>query len=273
MDENHYRFQKDFFANLQLNIITSAFTHCWNTWRETDYVPDYNKFYFIIDGEGWLKIGDTEYYPRPGQLFLMPAGVRQSYSTINSNTFLKYWCHFTAKIGDVNLFDIIKTPYYLDVPDVSKVKGLFAELIKEQDNHRLYARLREKALLNELISYFIENTNVDSLRFSSLSIMEKLNGILKYIEEHIDENISVEQLAGRLHFHPNYFTRVFKKYMGMPPIQYISKARLEKAKYLLRTTGLQISEIAEKTAFCDIYYFSKAFKNYTGFTPTDYRGI
>lgn len=273
MNENNKRIQKDLLENLKLNILTSSYTHCWDNWKEIDYVPDYNKFYFIVEGEGWLKINGSEYYPKPGQLFLMPAGVLQSYSSISSNTFKKYWCHFAAAISDIYLFDIIKTPCFIDVPDFEKVKNLFEELIKEHDNTRLHARFKEKALLLELISYFIENTNVDSLIFSDFSIMNNLNDVLKYIQEHSTENITVEQLAKRLHFHPNYFTKVFKKYMGMPPAQYVNKVRLEKAKYLLKTTGLQVNEIAEKTGFSDIYYFSKSFKHYTGFSPSDFRSI
>jgi AraC family transcriptional regulator, arabinose operon regulatory protein len=138
MDENNIQFQKDFLVNMQLNIITSAYTHCWEYWRDIDYTPDYNKFYFICDGEGLIKIGDQEYYPRKGQMVLMPAGVIQSYSTINKNTFKKYWCHFTAKIGDINLFDFFDIPYLINVDDYDKLKCLFQELILLQENQTLF---------------------------------------------------------------------------------------------------------------------------------------
>ncbi|MDG0791526.1 AraC family transcriptional regulator [Cohnella ginsengisoli] len=58
----------------------------------------HNKFYFITDGEGWLKIGDRELYPKPGRLALMPEGVLQSYPAIYDKPYTKYWCHFTAKM-------------------------------------------------------------------------------------------------------------------------------------------------------------------------------
>jgi len=245
----------------------------WNDWSEFSYTPEYNKFYFICEGEGLIKIGDEEFYPQKGQLILMPAGVLQSYSTINKNTFKKYWCHFTAKIGDINIFDFMEVPYIIKVDDIDKLKNLFEELIALQENQTLFTLLKEKAILIEILAYYLEKAKVENFRFSKFSSIEKLNNVLKYIQDHISENITVEALANFVHFHPNYFTHIFKKYMGIPPIQYIIKIRFERAKYLLKTTELQINEIAIKTGFCDVFYFSKSFKNYSGYSPSDFRNI
>jgi AraC family transcriptional regulator, arabinose operon regulatory protein len=96
---------KDYLSNMKVGVSDIGYMKVTPEWRDIDYVPNYNKFYFICEGEGYLKINGVEYFPKPGQLFLMPSGVMQSYSIINENTFLKYWCHFTANIGDMNLFD------------------------------------------------------------------------------------------------------------------------------------------------------------------------
>ena len=273
MESNNIQFQRDFLMNLQLSISIAAFTHCKENWRDTNFTPDYNKFYFICEGEGVIKIAEKEVFPKKGQMVFMPAGLLQSYSTINNNTFKKYWCHFNAKIGDINLFDFMDLPYIIEVEDNEKIEKLFKELIVTQENPKLYSLLKEKAILTELISYYIEKAKVDSFKSSKFSSIEKLNKVLKYIQEHISENITVETLANFVHFHPNYFTNIFKKYMGMPPIQYINKIRFERAKYLLKTTDLHINEIASRTGFCDIYYFSKFFKNYSGYSPSDFRNI
>src|SRR5690554_6937091 len=132
---------ENFFSNLHVNIIVSAFTKCPLTWRDIDYIPDYNKFYFICSGEGMLKVGTQEFYPKPGQLCLMPAGVKQSYSCISTNTFLKYWCHFTAKIGEVNIFDIIKTPFIVDVENKDLLETLFQKLIYYNNSSTLTSSL------------------------------------------------------------------------------------------------------------------------------------
>lgn len=273
MNRNTLQFEKDFLDNLQLKIIYSAYTHCWEDWKDLNYIPDYNKFYFICEGEGLIKIGEKEFYPQKGQLVLMPAGVLQSYSAINKNTFKKYWCHFNAKIGDINIFDFMDIPYIINVTDFDKLKNLFEGLVSLSNSQKIFSIMQEKAILLEIISVYLKDAQIDNLRFTKFSYLEKLNNVLKYVQEHYSENLTVETLANLAHFHPNYFTNMFKKYMGMPPIQYINKIRIEKAKYLIKTTDLHINEIALKTGFCDVYYFSKCFKNYVGYSPTEFRNI
>lgn len=273
MSGNSRHFQKEFLDNLQTDLMISAYTHCWEEWAEFDYITGYNKFYLICDGEGYIKVGNREYRPQKGQMVLMPAGIVQSYSTISKNTFTKYWCHFTAKVGDMNVFDFMEVPYVIEVDDLNRLKSLFQEMISLQEDGGLHSIIKEKALLLEIIAYYLERAGVRNLKFSKNPSMEKLNSVLKYIQEHISENLTVEALANLVHFHPNYFTNIFKKYMGMPPIQYVNKMRIERAKYLLKTTGSQINEIALITGFCDVYYFSRTFKSYTGYSPTDFRYI
>jgi len=81
----------------------------------------------------------------------------------------------------------------------------------------------------------------------------------------------VEVLAGIMHFHPNYFIKFFKRHMGTSPVHYIVRKRMEKSKLLLNLKDASITEIAEAAGFNDVSHFSKAFKNHTGFSPTEYR--
>jgi AraC family transcriptional regulator of arabinose operon len=143
---------KNYLSHLKVNLVVAAYTHCPVYWRDIDYIPDYNKFYFICDGEGWLKIGEQEFYPKPGQLFFMPAGIKQSYSTISDDTFTKYWCHFTAKIGDVNIYNFIKFPFFIDVVNKKEITNLFLKLISYYDSKELTSPLYAQAILIELFA-------------------------------------------------------------------------------------------------------------------------
>lgn len=261
----------NFLSNMQVNTTLAGYTHCWTNWRDIDYIPDYNKLYFIYGGEGWLKINGRDYYPRPGQLFLMPKGIIQSYGTISENTFLKHWCHFTASVGNLNLFDIIRTPYYIEVEDKSYLKGLFESLIENYTGSGMTAILNAKSALYGIISYYIEHSAVESIQTHDLPETEKLNTVLAYIDNHPADDITVEELARMAYLHPNYFIRFFKKHLGSSPIHYIKKVRLEKAKSLLACTDIPIKEIAVITGFKDLFYFSKSIKSYTGFSPSEFR--
>jgi hypothetical protein len=70
MHEINYQFLKSNLDQLQVSIVFASYTKCQDTWCDLDFLPDYNKLYFICEGEGWVKIGGREYYPAPGQLML-----------------------------------------------------------------------------------------------------------------------------------------------------------------------------------------------------------
>ncbi len=262
---------KNFFSNLNVHVDMVGYTKCSLDWCDIDYIPEYNKLYYILDGEGWLKIGDKEYYPKSGQLFIMPSGILQSYSSLNNRTFLKYWCHFTAEINHMNLFDIIKIPSYLDVPENSKLKILFEELLHFYEQGTAPSILKARGTMLEILALYFEHIPEGSMDLSYYSSTKELLEVLSYIEENLSKNITIEELAQMVHFHPNYFTRFFRDHIGCSPIQYINKMRLNRAKDLLRTTSLSIKEITDLTGYNDPSYFSKNFKKNIGLSPIEYR--
>ncbi|MDF2944888.1 MAG: hypothetical protein K0S01_3746 [Herbinix sp.] len=271
MDADKRLLLQNYLSNLHVNVIEAEFTKCWATWREIDYIPTYNKFYFIISGTGWLQIDGQNFYPEPGQLFLMPAGVLQSYSVINDNPFQKYWCHFTATVGENSLFDILQLPYFIQLKDSSILEALFKELITEMNSHDITAPLKIKSFILQIISYYMEHAINENITLFESQTFERVGVIINYINRHLNEHITVDGLAGLLHFHPNYFIRFFKTHLGLSPMQYINRTRMQKAKELLKQTDMPVTEIADLVGYNDLFYFSKAFRSYTGYSPSEYR--
>lgn len=265
---------KQYLSGLQVDVDMASFTKCWPEWRDIDYTPDYNKLYFIIDGEGWIKVGDEEFYPKPGQLILMPSGKKQSFSAINENTFTKYWCHFTARVGDRPLFDVLKLPLYIDVSDADKVESLFKDLTACYKGTAFSDAIRLKALLLEILAYYISSaSDTGTIEFSFSEQSAKIKCVMDFIDSHLSEEITVEMLAEILHFHPNYFIRFFKAYTGLSPIHYINSVRLRRVKELLLYSDRKIKEIALDTGFRDISYMSRMFRRLSGFTPSQFRNL
>ncbi|WP_414621166.1 helix-turn-helix transcriptional regulator [Calothrix sp. CCY 0018] len=91
----------------------------------------------------------------------------------------------------------------------------------------------------------------------------------------MNDNISTEiklsdlaNLAGISQFH---FSRLFKKSLGISPNQYVIKQRVEKAKLLLKNSELSVTDIAFPSGFNSHSHFGKYFRQFTGFTPKQYR--
>lgn len=263
-------------ANVHVDLSLAAYTKVNSKWRQMNFVPDFNRFYYIREGEGGLVIDGVTYSPRPGQLFVMPAGVKQSYFATSENAFGKYWCHFTAKIGDTDLFRLLGVPYYIDIVDQDRLTGLFRRLIDHYESKEFTAPLQQKAALLDIIGVYLESAVGDreTLRGGTEDEqgMQPLNAVLSYIDRHLHEQVTVQQLAELVHFHPNYLIRHFREKLGISPIQYVLRIKMEKAMALLTATDEPVSEVARRVGM-EPYYFSRVFKKHTGLPPTEYREL
>jgi AraC-like DNA-binding protein len=274
MPNNHKRLWKDLMAAARVHVDIVQYTKVYENWRDIDFVPDFNRLYLIEEGEGMIRIEDAEFYPTARQLVLMPAGVRQSYSTISGSTYGKYWCHFTAYVGDLRLFDVLKAPNILTVADEGIWRGwvsLFRSLRDEMRRDSLAAGFRVQSLMLEMLASYVEQTGEPAIAPAS-SPMDKIHRVIRYMEDRLEEPHTVEDLAKIVHYHPNYFIRVFKQFTGRSPIQYLNTLRMERAKHWLAATDTSVSEIAERIGMT-LFYFSRLFKEHTGFTPTEYRRL
>ncbi|UUZ93485.1 AraC family transcriptional regulator [Paenibacillus sp. P25] len=271
MDNARQQLIRLYLDNLQVNVTAMGHNQVWSDWRDLDYTPDYNKFYLICDGEGWLKIGDKEYAPKPGQWFLMPQGVKQSFSYTDGPRFTKYWCHFTAKVGENNLFDLLKIPVFLETGKDGEPRRLFQEPLSCVSGTALTSSLLIKAAMLKLIAYYVEHAASGAAGVEPAAVSEPLQGVIEYIHLNYHRNLTIDELAERVHLHPNYFIRVFKRHFGTSPIQYVNRKRIEQAKWSLSSTELLLAEIGAKVGIPDVSYLSKLFKSSTGLSPTAYR--
>lgn len=99
-----------------------------------------------------------------------------------------------------------------------------------------------------------------------------LQGALAYIDEKFsDPQLSLNAAAAQADVSANYFSALFSRKMQMTFVEYVTQKRMEKAKELLRTTGMHTAEIATATGYKDPHYFSFVFKKTTGKTPREYR--
>lgn len=98
-----------------------------------------------------------------------------------------------------------------------------------------------------------------------------ITGIIRYLQEHLDKEISLNILADEFHLSSQYISQLFKSEIGVNFLAYLTSIRMERVKKLLLATSLSIGEISEKCGYADYRVFTKAFKKEEGSTPSQYR--
>ncbi len=97
-----------------------------------------------------------------------------------------------------------------------------------------------------------------------------IKNVKAYLEEHYDENISLQDAANEAGMTPQYFSTIFKQSTGQNFIEWLSEFRIKKAKEYLDEPGAVIKEVCFKVGYNDPNYFSRIFKKISGVTPKEY---
>lgn len=92
-----------------------------------------------------------------------------------------------------------------------------------------------------------------------------------YIRAHIDEQLTVEGLAGLVYVNPEYLSRLFKKKHHKTLLEYITAERMELAAEMLRSGGQTVSSVSARVGYPNYSYFTRIFKKHFGVTPREYQ--
>jgi AraC family transcriptional regulator len=147
---------------------------------------------------------------------------------------------------------------------------LQAELKQENLGGRLYV----ESLANVLAVHLLRQYAATKPRFTIYEgglPKRQLLQVVEYINEHLDQDIKLADLAALLGMSQFHFSHLFKQAMGMAPYQYLLQQRVERAKQLLQQTDRSIMDIAFLCGFNSHSHLSKQFRQLTGITPTAYR--
>lgn len=155
----------------------------------------------------------------------------------------------------------------------SKLSALGINLPKHIYFSANYSAISELETAEEIDAWSLKLLKqiFDSLRDEKNSDFDLIIKVDEYINAHLEDDISLDDISGYVYLSPIYFSRYFKKCTGENFSSYLIRKRIEKAKELLSETNLKVYQIGEKTGFGSIYYFNRVFKQYTGLTPNEYR--
>ena len=227
------------------------------------------KFYFITGGSCVIEIEKTIYHAQAGDWFFIPAGADHSYYNKKSAPFEKYWMHFDL-YPSIDIFNVLHLPYVVKADAEGRALRLFQKYARLCASDELTDKLEVKACLLSLLAEYIKATKPEGINVTHRADA-RLEELLRTINENLDQSLSNDWLAEKYFTHPNHFIRAFKNKTGITPAKYVKTKRMEHAKRLLESTDLSIREICEKIGLVNPTHFSKLFKEYYHFSPTEYR--
>lgn len=259
--------------NMDAEHVLSGISSKEAGWTYVSTGKELNRLFYPISGQGWITIEKKKIPMKPGFLYLLPGNVCHSFGTDEgSESLVYYWTHYKMSLSDYNLMKDLSISFDTEVKDPQAITAVFEKLIRNQKSGSLIENWRTKAALLELTAYYMEYAGLELKIAAKQDVLDQINEMLSYIETHLNESISIEQLASIACLHPNYFITIFKSLIGVSPVNYMNERRLELAKTLLSDTDMPVSEIAARIGMQN-HYLSRLFKQHFGVTPRRYREL
>ncbi len=205
-------------------------------------------------------------------------GYKKIYASENTLTFIpkgaKYKIYFEGERSIVTVFNFLLPdgvtfePTSLHFPDNNKLRTLF------ENAERIWKR-RDSGYKLESISAFYKVLSLaekNSEAYIAPSSYKIIEPSVKYLHEHYTErDFKIEELYSVAGINPKNYRNLFIKKFGVSPKEYVTMLRLKMAEELLCGEKYSITQIANSLGFCDVYHFSKVFKEKKGISPSEYR--
>lgn len=222
---------------------------------------------YISKGICTVSAGSKSYTASAGQFVLLDCYHPHSYGS--EDLWEAVWMHFDGPLAPAYYDEIwsgcgpVISPAHPEV-----LSGLLTRIY---EIFRTSCPLAENTLsdyitriLNGLL-FSVQGKKRSALRTSSIT------DTIAYINEHFHESLSLDTLATQANISPYHFTRIFAKETGMTPHHYLIATRISAAKFLLKSSGTSVKEIAFRTGFQSETSFCNTFKKWEGCTPSQYR--
>ncbi|MBB6730231.1 AraC family transcriptional regulator [Cohnella zeiphila] len=276
MTISYFTILKNHLEHMQIEMVAAAESAADEAEPLTEgpEVCECTRMLLVTSGEGTLAVDGEEEPLKAGDCCIILSGMPHTVEAGPGSRLVFKWCHFHASFGDRELYKWLRLPRIVHMVQ-DEAAGLMDKIIYYVSHEGLTSRLRIKAAMLNLFSLYLERVPFGieaSYPEKPSQELEKIDTVLRYIDGHLAENITVEDLARQIFLHPNYFIVFFKGMMGCSPIQYVKQRRMETARALLLRPDCSISDVACRIGM-KIYYFSRMFKSHTGLTPSKYRKL
>ncbi|MCE5184828.1 MAG: AraC family transcriptional regulator [Planctomycetaceae bacterium] len=284
---------------LELNILSVERFRVHAEWRYQNVSSPYSRLYYIADGSGriYFHKQKKEIRLRPGYMYLVPCFTLVDLYCPAS--FLHYYIHFTACMQNgFDLLTLVNCRFEASAKRHGIGEAQFErlyrlnpgrELIERDANKPIYKSTLERAMMLDRakpIADAVESNGLLRLLLApflaadltqavahTIEGMNRFEPVIKHIQANLTQQFTLGALSEKAGLHPTYFSNIFTQFMGISPMRYIQKMRIEKAQVMLLSSNDTLESVARQVGFDDVFYFMRIFKKEVGISPGRYRRL
>lgn len=242
--------------NRELRIIDAH----WHEWLEIIY---------IIDGETSINTPKGSLLLKKGDFAVV--GMQLLHEIISHLGNYRFQC-IQINMGFIlqNMAPTLLNDVVFKVKNVEEFKCHFSNIVRLMKRDDIISQLEYKAHIINLLAQCIKESNVN-IEKNDYEVNDIFSDMLFYISTHYQENISLKELSNKFHYTTQHISLLFKKMLDTTYYTYLTKIRLDHAKFLLMTTNKRIIDIALECGFSNEHVLINQFKKVYGQTPLQYR--
>ncbi|MBQ4187617.1 MAG: helix-turn-helix domain-containing protein [Firmicutes bacterium] len=244
----------------------------------------YYEFYFFLEGDVKLEINKDSIPLREGDIIMVPPSTPHHTVILDSNVPYRRIVFWVSR----TFFDQLmsESPAYAWLPEMVRqhsrhvfhpdrtafqsLQSMLFSAIDESEGNRFGRETMLQAMIRQLvlaISRTVYETETQLKETEASSLFQRLVG---YVESHLDEEISLDDLAGAFYLSKYYLSHLFKEISGLSVHQYITRRRLEACRTRI-IAGEDITQTSQMYGFSDYSSFYRAFTKEYGMSPKKYR--
>lgn len=223
----------------------------------------------IEKGEMRVEYRGQKYVAEPGDIVLMDCTDPQYYDTPHYVEF--YWMHL-AGVNSFELCDYLTSARKGIVHRAEHNENaatLVRHLVSQFVHHQPISDADQSRALHSIYCYLMPDAH-------SLFATQRITPVqqaVTFIQSHLSENLNLKRLAAEVHLSPSHLIRLFQSELHRSPHEYIVLMRMDRAKYLLKTTSLPIKAIAAEVGYRIESSFTSAFTEKIGLSPRQFRNL
>lgn len=242
--------------------------HCENGYHiRRSYMP---ALILIVIQQGQMKIEyrGVWYHASAGDVVLMDCTWEHYYEAGAYVEF--YWMH----IAGGNSFEMCRflmeynAGIVYHAPDTVEISETIYRMITAYRNHQQTTESKDSVSIYRMLCSLMPDMRQAAVDSPSVDISDVLR---QYVEEHLAEEISLQDLAEQAGLSASYLIRLFQKKKGMTPYEYVIGMRIDHARFLLKTTQMPVRDIAAAVGYRSQQGFINAFVQHIGVSPGKYR--